>query len=194
MALILTAAMAVTTLTAFVLAGRWRHLTCTGSIPVSFFTFVAILFTSGLDVGLIMFPLVDFQLYASEPEYAFANPLAIEFGFWGFLIWAFYFLTTFYFCIVEPKLKLFEIPLIKMINNMIGTVTISAPNADRSQVNTTVVGNVKLGIPLEFQSSGHHYEGVFTYRQPRFGPDFVGFEVKQMAPEECLQSESVATS
>ncbi len=128
MALILTIAMAITLLTAAVLVTRWGNVRCTGPIPVSFFTFIAILFTSGLDVGLIMFPLVDFQLYASEPEYAFANPLAMEFGFWGFLVWAFYFLTTFYFCIVEPKLKLFEIPIIKITNNIviIGTCAFTA--------------------------------------------------------------------
>ena len=128
MALILTIAMAVTLLTAVLLVVRWGDVVCTGPMPVSFFTFIAILFTSGLDVGLIMFPLVDFQLYASEPEYAFANPLAIEFGFWGFLVWGFYFLTTFYFCIVEPKLKLFEIPVIKLTNNIviIGTCAFTA--------------------------------------------------------------------
>ena len=128
MALILTIAMAVAMLTALVLVIRWHNTICTGPLPVSFFTFIAILFTSGLDVGLIMFPLVDFELYASEPEYAFANPLALEFGFWGFLVWSFYFLTTFYFCIVEPKLKLFEIPIIKLTNNIviIGTCAFTA--------------------------------------------------------------------
>ncbi len=88
-------------------------------MPVSTFTFIAILFTSGLDVGLIMFPLVDYAVYAQEEQYSFANPLALEFGFWGFLVWGFYFLTTFYFCIVEPRLKLFEIPVIKMTNNIV---------------------------------------------------------------------------
>ena len=75
-----------------------------------------------------MFPLVDFELYASEQAYAFANPLAIEFGFWSFLVWVFYFLTTFYFCIVEPKLKLFEIPIVKFTNNIviIGTCAFTA--------------------------------------------------------------------
>lgn len=97
-------------------------------MPTTFFTFIAILFTSGLDVGLIMFPMVDFELYKSEADYSFANPLAIEFGFWGFLVWVFYFLTTFYFCIVEPKLKLFEIPAIKFTNNIviIGTCAFTA--------------------------------------------------------------------
>ncbi len=66
-----------------------------------------------------MFPLVDFQSYAADPAYDFANPLAFEFGFWGFLVWGFYFLTTFYFCIVEPRLKLFEIPAIKFTNNVV---------------------------------------------------------------------------
>jgi len=97
-------------------------------MPVSFFTFIAILFTSGLDVGLIMFPLADFKIYEADPAYSFANPLAIEFGFWGFLVWAFYFLTTFYFCIIEPKLKIFDIPLVKLTNNVviIGTCAFTA--------------------------------------------------------------------
>jgi len=128
MAIILTITIAITLLTSLVLSTRWGNARCTGPIPVSFFTFIAILFTSGLDVGLIMFPLVDFQVYAAESAYGFANPLAIEFGFWGFLVWAFYFLTTFYFCIVEPRLKLFEIPVIKVTNNIviIGTCAFTA--------------------------------------------------------------------
>lgn len=98
---------------------RWGRMRCEGPMPTSLFAFMAILFTSGLDVGLIMFPLGEFPVYASEAAYAFTNPLAIEFGFWGFLVWAFYFLTTFYFVIVEPRLKLFEIPLIKFVNNLV---------------------------------------------------------------------------
>ncbi len=119
MTLILSIAVIVTTLTSLVLVTRWRNVRCEGPLPASLFTFIAILFTSGLDVGLIMFPLVDFGVYTTEPEYAFASPLAIEFGFWGFLVWAFYFLTTFYFCVVEPKLRLFEIPAIKFVNNVV---------------------------------------------------------------------------
>jgi choline-glycine betaine transporter len=117
--LILSIAIIITTLTSLVLVTRWANVRCEGPLPAPLFTFIAILFTSGLDVGLIMFPLVDFQSYASDPAYSFTNPLAYEFGFWGFLVWAFYFLTTFYFCIVEPKLKLFEIPLIKFVNNVV---------------------------------------------------------------------------
>lgn len=119
MTAILTVAIAVTLLTAVFLAIRWRNVECKGDLPAPFFTFIAILFTSGLDVGLIMFPLMDFQVYTDETVYDFANPLAIEFGFWGFLVWGFYFTTTFYFCIVEPQLKLFEIPIIKWINNLV---------------------------------------------------------------------------
>ena len=119
MTLILSIAIVITLLTSLVLATRWRNVVCTGPMPASLFTFIAILFTSGLDVGLIMFPLVDFEVYATEAPYAFTNPLALEFGFWGFLVWGFYFLTTFYFCIVEPKLRLFEIPAIKFTNNIV---------------------------------------------------------------------------
>ncbi|HMB73097.1 MAG TPA: BCCT family transporter [Gammaproteobacteria bacterium] len=119
MTAILSVAIVITLLTSLVLATRWRNVVCTGPLPASLFTFIAILFTSGLDVGLIMFPLVDFEVYATEAPYAFSNPLALEFGFWGFLVWGFYFLTTFYFCIVEPKLRLFEIPAIKFTNNVV---------------------------------------------------------------------------
>jgi glycine betaine transporter len=110
---------------------KWGNIRCIGVTPVSTFTFIAILFTSGLDVGLIMFPLTEFAGYAdiaSNPEYAFTNPLAIEFGFWAFLIWSFYFLTCFYFCIIEPKVQFFAIPLVKLINNMviIGTCAFTA--------------------------------------------------------------------
>ena len=120
---ILSAAIALTTLTSLLLVLRYRNTRIEGSAPMPLVTFLAVLFTSGLDVGLLMFPMVDFEIFASEPDYAFANPLALEFGFWGFLVWGFYFLTTFFFCVVEPRLQLFEIPAIKLINNLtiIGT-------------------------------------------------------------------------
>ncbi|WP_366508969.1 BCCT family transporter [uncultured Paraglaciecola sp.] len=110
---------------------KWGNIRCTGVTPVSTFTFIAILFTSGLDVGLIMFPLTEFAGYTdiiTSPEYAFSNPLAIEFGFWAFLIWSFYFLTCFYFCVLEPKVQFFAIPLVKLINNIviIGTCAFTA--------------------------------------------------------------------
>ena len=120
---ILSAAIALTTMTSLLLMLRYRNTRIEGSSPMPLVTFLAVLFTSGLDVGLLMFPMVDFEIFANEPDYAFANPLALEFGFWGFLVWGFYFLTTFYFCVVEPRLQLFEIPAIKLINNLtiIGT-------------------------------------------------------------------------
>ncbi|NAW68239.1 BCCT family transporter [Vibrio sp. V27_P1S3P104] len=110
---------------------RWGNMKCVGVTPVRTFAFIAILFTSGLDVGLIMFPLTEFAGYAdlaTNPEYGFSNPLAIEFGFWAFFIWAFYFLTCFYFCVIEPRVKFFEIPLVKFINNLviIGTSAFTA--------------------------------------------------------------------
>lgn len=110
---------------------KWWNVRCIGVTPVHLFTFIAILFTSGLDVGLIMFPLTEFAGYAdfdASPEYAFSNPLAIEFGYWAFLIWGFYFLTSFYFCVIEPKVKFFQIPIVKTINNVviIGTCAFTA--------------------------------------------------------------------
>lgn len=95
----------------------------TGAFPTGVITFAAILFTSGLDVGLIMFPLTEFPIYAGDEAYGFTNPLAMTFGAWGFLVWALYFLTTFYFCVIEPKVKLFEIPIIKVIYNIVVIAT-----------------------------------------------------------------------
>ncbi len=116
---ILSIAILVTLATSAFICIKWRNLVCTGPTPLSLLAFCAILFTSGLDVGLIMFPLVEFPVYAAEDQYSFTNPLAIEFGFWGFLVWAFYFLTTFYFCVVEPKIGLFQLKPIRWINNLI---------------------------------------------------------------------------
>ena len=85
----------VATLSAYSLAvfvgARFGNSRCIGDNHVPTLTFIAILFTSGLDVGLLMFPLVDFKLFSESASYNFANPLAIEFGFWGFLVWLFYF-------------------------------------------------------------------------------------------------------
>jgi len=110
---------------------KWWDMQCIGVTPVHTLTFIAILFTSGLDVGLIMFPLTEFGGYGNvsdNPEYGFANPLAIEFGFWAFLIWGFYFPTCFYFAIIEPRVQFFEIPVVKFINNVviIGTCAFTA--------------------------------------------------------------------
>lgn len=116
---ILSIAILMTLATSLVLVVWFRNLRLEGSDPLPLTAFMAILFTSGLDVGLIMFPLTEFPVYEAETVYGFTNALAIEFGFWGFLVWGFYFLTTFYFCVVEPKLKLFEIGWVKLINSAV---------------------------------------------------------------------------
>ncbi len=116
---ILSIAILMTLATSLVLVVWFRNLRLEGSAPLPLTAFMAILFTSGLDVGLIMFPLTEFPVYEAETVYGFTNALAIEFGFWGFLVWGFYFLTTFYFCVVEPKLKLFEIGWVKLINSAV---------------------------------------------------------------------------
>ena len=112
---VLSIAILVTLCTSALIVLRFGRQRLEGADPLSLMAFMAILFTSGLDVGLIMFPLTEFPVYESEAAYGFTNALAIEFGFWGFLVWGFYFLTTFYFCVVEPKLKLFEIGWIKAL-------------------------------------------------------------------------------
>ncbi|QSP95476.1 BCCT family transporter [Marinobacter salinisoli] len=131
MTLWLSAGMLFTFAAIAVILVKWGNMKVIGVTPVHTLTFIAILFTSGLDVGLIMFPLTEFAGYANvseNPEYGFANPLAIEFGFWAFLIWGFYFLTCFYFAIIEPRVKFFDIPVVKVINNVviIGTCAFTA--------------------------------------------------------------------
>ena len=120
---VLSVAVVMVLMTSCALVLRWGNLILTGHMPTRLFAFFAILFTSGLDVGLIMFPLTEFPIYEVETAYEFTNPLAIAFGFWGFLIWLFYFVTTFYFCVIEPRLRLFEIPWVKRINNGIVIAT-----------------------------------------------------------------------
>ena len=77
MYIILSMAIAITLGTSLFICLRWRNLVVTGPTPLPLLAFSAILFTSGLDVGLIMFPLVEFPVYASEEPYSFTNPLAI---------------------------------------------------------------------------------------------------------------------
>lgn len=131
MELWLSAGVIFTFLSVGIVLFKWGNVVCVGSSPTTLLTFIAILFTSGLDVGLIMFPLTEFGSYSDtvvNPEYSFSNPLAIEFGFWGFLIWMFYFLTCFYFCVIEPRVKFFDIPWVKAVNNfiIIGTCAFTA--------------------------------------------------------------------
>ncbi len=159
----LAAIITVATLTAYfiaILVGTlFRNTRCHGENPVPTVTFIAILFTSGLDVGLLMFPLVDFKLFSETTSYSFTNPLAIEFGLWGGLVWLFYFNTTTYFCLVEPKLRLFQIPIIKWANNLaiIGTCAFTAylflsylPNYVEGIHSTTVY--VLVGFTILFAS------------------------------------------
>jgi choline-glycine betaine transporter len=68
-------------------------------------------------MGLVMLPLNEFQVYEDDPVYGFTNALAVEFGMWGPLVWLTYFLTTFYFVALEPRLRIFEIPAVKWVYN-----------------------------------------------------------------------------
>ena len=99
----------------FIFQGSKRVL---GKYPLGMFTFTSLLFTAGLDSGLVMLPLTEFPTYQTEADYAFSNPAAIEFGFWGFLVWTFYFLTAYYFLRIEPKIKLFEVPFFKYVREL----------------------------------------------------------------------------
>lgn len=104
----------IATIYLFIFQGKKRVI---GKYPLGIFTFTSLLFTAGLDSGLVMLPLTEFPVYEKDPAYAFTNPAAIEFGFWGFLVWTFYFITAYYFLRIEPKIKLFEVPFFKYLNN-----------------------------------------------------------------------------
>lgn len=118
MTLIISAAYVCVLLSAFFVLFRWGNVTCTGPTPVGTFTLVALLFTAGLDMGLVMLPLTEFPVYAGDEVYGFTNPLAVEFGMWGPLVWLMYFLATFYFLILEPRLQVFNIPAVKWVYNL----------------------------------------------------------------------------
>ena len=112
-----------TVLTSIVLTGivllKYGSLQVAGKYPLGMFPFVAVLFCSGLDIAIITYPLTEFPIYEEDAAYSFASPIAIEIGFWGFIIWSFYFLTAFYFLCIEPRLKLFEIIWVKILNNFV---------------------------------------------------------------------------
>ena len=57
---------------------RWGNVNCAGPTPVVTFTLVALLFTAGLDIGLVMSLLTELPTYVSDKAYAFTNPLALE--------------------------------------------------------------------------------------------------------------------
>lgn len=123
MAIIISIAIIAILLLCAIITLTRPNLRLSGDLPAGVLTFAAILFTSGLDVGLIMFPLTEFPVYAADEAYGFTNPLAMTFGAWGFLVWALYFLTTFYFCAIEPRVKFFEIPIIKAVYNIVVIAT-----------------------------------------------------------------------
>lgn len=115
--IISTAYLAVLLSAVFVIL-RWSNVRCCGQTPVGTFTFVALLFTAGLDMGLVMLPLTEFPAYAADDAYRFTNPLAIEFGMWGPLVWMMYFLSAFYFVVLEPRLQILEIPIVRWVYNL----------------------------------------------------------------------------
>lgn len=104
---------------------RWPRLRCTGTTPVGTLTLVALLFTAGLDMGLIMLPLTEFPVYEGDSIFGFSNALAVAFGMWGPLVWLMYFVTAFYFVALEPRLRIFEVPAIKWVYNLTVIATCS---------------------------------------------------------------------
>ncbi|RMJ20356.1 hypothetical protein PHISP_08774, partial [Aspergillus sp. HF37] len=48
---------------------RWPRLRLQGEEPVGLFTLIALLFTAGLDMGLVMLPLAEFPIYEEDPAF-----------------------------------------------------------------------------------------------------------------------------
>eukprot|EP00493_Phyllostaurus_siculus_P024909 UN25252 len=72
----LSAGIIFTLLAVITILFKWGNVRVVGVTPVRTFTFIAILFTSGLDVGLIMFPLTEFAGYThkSKPRIRVCKP------------------------------------------------------------------------------------------------------------------------
>lgn len=118
MSLIITVAYICVLASAVFVLVRWPTYVCRGETPTGTMTFVALLFTAGLDMGLVMLPLTEFPVYEGDSVYAFTNALAVEFGMWGPLVWLMYFLAAFYFVALEPRLRVFENPVVKWVYNL----------------------------------------------------------------------------
>ncbi|QBX34020.1 BCCT family transporter [Paracoccus liaowanqingii] len=138
---------------------RWPRLRLQGEEPVGLFTLIALLFTAGLDMGLVMLPLAEFPIYEGDPAFGFTNALAVEFGMWGPLVWLMYFVATFYFIVLEPRLLLFQIPAVKWIYNLTIIATCSftcylfmsnlptyAPDLSQGAVWALVVGVIATAV------------------------------------------------
>ncbi|KJG56830.1 hypothetical protein UA38_12680 [Photobacterium kishitanii] len=108
------ASLLILVISIFILFRYWNVNLSEKNSDVSNFAFFCILFTSGLDIGLIMFPLMEFHTYKGSAYYNL-NPLVIEIGFWGGAVWLFYFVTTFYFAYLEPKFKIFETKVMRTL-------------------------------------------------------------------------------
>lgn len=72
----------------------------------------------------------------------------------------------------------------RLKKGVLNTVAISSHNpsagAGEAASTTAVKGNVSIGNPFNFNANGRAYEGTFTYSQGRWGPDFVGFEMRDI--------------
>lgn len=72
----------------------------------------------------------------------------------------------------------------RLKKGVLNTVSISShnPSAAVGEVaaTTAVKAKVRIGNPFNFNANGHAYEGTFTYSQGRWGPDFVGFEMRDL--------------
>ncbi|GAA0372317.1 BCCT family transporter [Bowmanella denitrificans] len=119
---LLLVGLGLTAVLALVMLWFYADKPCIGTHPVGLWSFVAILFTTSLDIGLVMLPLTEFPRYADTgkfPQYSLTNPLAMEFAMWGCLNWALYFVSSLYFCLLEPRLGFFRLVWVNRLNSLV---------------------------------------------------------------------------
>ena len=105
---------------------KWGNMRVIGVTPLKTPVFMAILFTSGLEVGGIMLPLIDFPVFedtSTNPEYLFTNPLAMECASMCFAIWSGYGMRCFDFCVSATHVKFCAIAFIQFVNTVCIIVT-----------------------------------------------------------------------
>ena len=81
------------------------------------------------------------------------------------------------------------ISLSRLRNDVVETVSVSAPEGSTNQVNTKVIGDVQMGKPFAIVQGDVSYEGLITFAHKRlFSKALIGFEIRMVSADgdSCL--------
>jgi hypothetical protein len=81
------------------------------------------------------------------------------------------------------------ISLSRMRDDVVETVSVSAPEGSNKQVNTKVIGGVQIGRPFTIVRGDTSYEGLITFVHKRlFSKALIGFEIRMVSADgdSCL--------